>query len=379
MHADHAVGDVTLCLEGPRSTERDAIRRFNATHRDAGLHAGVRALGTPRSVAQEVGGYRTAARGRRCDVLALPSTAFGDIRGDLVDLTPYARARAKEFFPAALATGALGGRQAAIPQGVSVDLLFFRAGLRPPPTWEALYRDPRPSHAVMQAGDYSGAAAVAFAALLYGAGGRLLGPDGRAAVTRPAGRRALGLLVRGYAGGTVTPSLDEGASTVVAQFARGQGGFLPADSQLAPYLLHGRRVRVGQVPHFAGQPPRPLVEGWLLGVPRHAPNRMGALALLDWLTRPAAMYDLVSAGMAPPLKASYDDPALQPLVPAGGAIAVALRHGVPFPAVRHAAAILDALGRSVHAALAGDLGVGPALRQMTRDIDAIASEPGDTA
>jgi multiple sugar transport system substrate-binding protein len=221
----------------------------------------------------------------------------------------------------------------------------------------------------MLTGDESPPTALSFLELLYGAGGRVLGPDGRAAVAGPAGRRALATLNRGWSDGAVTPSLDEDLAAVSGAFARGHGGVMPTESGLNPGGSSGG-IRMAPLPHFAGQPPRPIVDGYGLAIPRRAPNRDGGLALLDGLTRAAAMQDFAPTGMASPLRASYGP---------GGVVATALRHGVPLAALPHSPAVIDAIARDVHAALAGDMSVDAALRRMAADIDSITRAPAGGA
>jgi ABC-type glycerol-3-phosphate transport system substrate-binding protein len=333
----------------------------------------------PRAVIEA--GLRTGT----CDVaLVLGSWAakLGSERR-LLDLTPYARVREREFFPATLAANAYQGHQWAMPREAGVSVLYVRPeqAARPPQTWEAMFADKRPGRRVAVVGDGGGATSDTFLSLFYAAGGRVLTPDGRSAVNGAAGRRALDTLLAGWASGAVASTPDESISEVLDDFRHGDAAFLPTQSRLATYLLGARKLAVtlAQVPHFAGRPPRPLVATLSVAVSADAHNRGMAIRYLNWLTSPEVMQNAAEWSQASPLRESYGSGQFSAVDKLDGVDAIrdALEHGVPYPSTPAFEGIFDAIGRNVHRALTGSATAAQALRNMEEEINSALA--GDAA
>jgi len=379
MHASEATGTATYCSAGRQ--EREYVKWFNENSTEF-EHMDFVDLGNAGDPRKRI---EAGLRSGRCDAALVFSAWVPKLATDgaLLDLTKYAHVRRSEFFPATLAVNAYRGHQWAIPREVGVGVLYVRSdqAARPPQSWDALLTDKRPSRRVAVAGDGGEATADLFVNLLYAGGGRIVGPGGHSAAGGPAGRRALDLLLQGWAGGTIRTTPDESYAEVVQDFRRGEEAFLPTESRVASFVLGARKVdaTVTQVPHAAGRPPRPLVDTISVAVSAKASNRGMAIHYLNWLSSPWVMQNAADWDQASPLRESYGKGPNSAVDKLEGADAIreALEHAVPYPAAPALTAIGVAIGRNVHRAVTGSVTAQQALRNMDEEINAALA--GDAA
>jgi multiple sugar transport system substrate-binding protein len=213
--------------------------------------------------------------------------------------------------------------------------------------------------------------------LLYAAGGDVLSADGRTAeLDGPAGRRAPGLMRKGVRTGAapraVTEYREEAART---RFERGRASFM-RNWPYAITLLDVRgspvagRFEVAALPPFAGQKPSGVVGGYDLISAERSGNPEAALALIDYLTRDAAVERAaIRYGRIPALATTYGVGTFVDAFDYSPELEQALMQARARPVTPAYPAISFAIRRHVSAALAGRETVAVALRRADREIN----------
>ncbi|MDA0180660.1 extracellular solute-binding protein [Solirubrobacter phytolaccae] len=363
MNVRDAKGEVTYCVSEDDESEREAVAAFHTTQRTV----------KARYKAYDPSDYDTLyadVQGGRCDVLNVDDAdvaGFADA-GAATDLTPYADARRREFFPGALEAVRYRGRTWAMPRHFFVQLLYSRLTDTTPSTWQDAFAEPR---SVLVPNDDYGATA-AFLQLAYAAGGRVLSEDGlSSALDAPENLRALELL---QAGGLLEGDALENAEA----FEKRDTGRFMINWNLR---FEAGNLAASAPPPFAERRRVSVLSGAALVIPTTTANRDAAVALLDFLTSDPAYADLArDHGYAPPTRAAWAS--IDGQIPNGEAVKAALEIARPFPPSPQPGLISETIAKAVYDTVSGRAAPAEALKTASAEIDAALEDtapPGDVS
>jgi multiple sugar transport system substrate-binding protein len=370
-------GTVTYCASefAGADSEGSAVEQFNAEHAAQGLKARFRKL--PFMAAPQ---HRRlfGRRAERCDVMLVDSAWMGEAAatGVALDLTRYIEARRREFVGATVDAVAYDDRFWGVPRQADAGLLYYRTDQvdTPPRSWQEVYDTAQRRDGIVYQGAPYESLAVNFLELAYASGGRVLSEDGRrSAIDSPENLRALELMVAGIKEGAAPANVTEMQEEPAREeFSQGNATFM-RNWPYAIVLMQQRsevkaKFQAVELPAFEGGGQASVLVGHDVVVAKKAKNRDAALVLVDFLTSPDIVAQLVTrTGVASPLVATYEDPSIS--TPGVEVVRRALKQARPRPVTPAWAGISAAIYENVHRALTGDVTARQALQAADRDID----------
>ncbi len=342
-----------------------------------------------------------AAHAPDIDVLQIDVVWSGMLATHLVDLKPTLGATTRGMFPALVENDTVDGRLVAIPWYMDVGVLYFRRDLlkkyaiAPPETWADLTRAARTIQAreraaghgrlwgyVFQGKAYEGLTCNALEWVAAHRGGTFLAENRKVTADNPRAVEAIALAATWV--GDISPrgvlNYDEEAARGV--FQTGNAVFMrnwPYAWALAEAPDSPVRGKVGIAPLPKGGPDgvhAGALGGWQLAVSRYSRHPKDAIDLVRHLTSAAVQKDRAVRGAYNPTRiALYEDEDVLAANPFYKALLPSLLSAVPRPA-RQAGArynqVSDAIWRSTHAALSGEVTAKAAMAGLADELDRIA-------
>ncbi|MCU0607118.1 MAG: ABC transporter substrate-binding protein [Candidatus Edwardsbacteria bacterium] len=291
----------------------------------------------------------------------------------------------KEFLPGTVAGCRYRDTLWALPWFTDAGLLFSRAdilsesGSPVPKTWQQLETAAARLGAkhgmtgyVWQGQQYEGLVCN-FLEVLWSCGGDLFDSTGRPSLDSPEAAQAVAIMKRMFDGNASPPGVLTYKEEEARQlFTGGQAVFMrnwPYAWALAQDAAKGSavtgRVMLSALPAPAGRGPASCLGGWNLAVSRFSKNQADAVALVEHLTSFEAQKDFaLNGGRLPTRSAVYADGEVRRAYPHFEQLYAAFRTARPRPVRPDYPALSDEIQLGLHRALAGNVTVAQALREL---------------
>jgi multiple sugar transport system substrate-binding protein len=374
-----AKGEVTAC--GGKDTtgsKKAGVKTFNAQNQEIT----VKLLEFPESADEQRNQFvqRQEAKSAECDVFYSDViwTAEFAIQGWLYEMTPYVEQRRDEFIPSTFESATYDGKIWGVPHKTNAGFLYYRTdqvdGV--PKTWQEVYEKAAQTDGIAYQGAAYEGLTVDFLELAYAAGGEVLSDDGKtAAIDSPENLKALQFMVDGIKDGAapkaVTTYMEEPARRA---FEAGRVTFL----RNWPYVYATAnraeatkgKFDVAPFPAFEGGGKAGILGGFNLVVSTYSKNPGAALKFIDYMTHDERQAeDIVKYSDASPLKAVYDDPAVQKAQPFSAELKAAVEQSKARPVSPVYPQISQAIYKNVNEALSGKTSPEDALKQAQTEME----------
>ena len=372
-----ASGDVTWCI-GKDTTGAfgTVIDNFNK----ANPNANAKLLELPESADDQrrLQIQRLRAKNSECDVLGMDViwTVEYSGQGWLKDVTDYMSQNGDRFIKSTADTTEFDGKNWGVPFNSNAGFIFYRTDQVPeaPKDWETLYKEAADNNGVVYQGFRYEGLTVNFLELLYSDGGSIVSDDGKEAT---ADSQEVKDVLKFMADGIKSGAAPKAVTTYKEEesrraFESGNATFmrnwpyayaLGKDSKLAD------KFDIATFPGFAGKDPAGVVGGYNLGISAYSKNPEGALAFIDFATKPDQQKIMATEASLPPTVSSvYDDPAVKKVMPFADDLRTAIEQAQARPPSPVYPQISEAVYDNVYAALQGDMSPDEAASKMNDEI-----------
>jgi len=376
---DGAKGDVSFCTGKDTSGSKTAgVKAFNKAN--PGLN--VKLIEFPESADEQRNQFvqRQQAKAADCDVFysdVIWTAEFAQQKW-LYDMTPYVESRTEEFIPSTLATITYQEKQWGVPHKTNAGFLYYRTDQvdKVPETWQEVYDIAAKNDGIAYQGASYEGLTVNFLELAFAAGGKILSDDGtKPEIDSPENVKALKFMVDGIKSGAapkaVTTYMEEPARRT---FESGKATFMRnwpycyALAQEAPKTKG--KFEVVPFPGFEGGGKAGILGGANLVISTYSKNPGGALKFIDYMTHEERQSeDVVKFSDASPLKAVYDDPAVQKAQPFSDELKTAIEQAKTRPVSPVYSQVSAAIYKNVNKALSGNVAPEEALKKAQSDME----------
>jgi multiple sugar transport system substrate-binding protein len=374
-----AKGDVTVC--GGKDTtgsKKAGVKAFNA--QNPGIT--VKMLEFPESADEQRNQFvqRQEAKSGECDVFYSDViwTAEFAIQNWLYEMTPYVEQRRDEFIESTFETATYEGKIWGVPHKTNAGFLYYRTDQvsEVPETWQEVYDLAAKTDGIAYQGAAYEGLTVDFLELAFAAGGKVLSEDGKTAeIDSPENLKALQLMVDGIENGAapkaVTTYMEEPARRA---FEAGRVTFLRNWPYVYATAARAKATKgkfdVAPFPSFEGGGKAGILGGFNLVISTFSKNPGAALKFIDYMTHEERQTeDIVKYSDASPLKAVYDDPAVQKAQPFSDELKAAVEQSKSRPISPVYPQISQAIYKNVNEALSGKTSPEEALKQAQSEME----------
>jgi multiple sugar transport system substrate-binding protein len=374
-----ATGDVTFCSgKDTTGSKKAGVAEFNKQNPDLK----VTLLEFPESADEQRNQFvtRQEAGSAECDVFYSDViwTAEFAIQKWLYDMTPYVESRTDEFIPSTFETATYQDKVWGVPHKTNAGFLYYRTDQvdQDPQTWQEVYDLAAQNDGIAYQGASYEGLTVNFLELSFAAGGKILSDDGtKAEVDSPENLKALQFMVDGIKDGAapkaVTTYMEEPARRA---FESGRVTFV----RNWPYVYATANrakatkgnFKVIPFPEFEGGGTAGILGGANLVISSFSENPGGALKFIDYMTSEQRQSeDVVKFSDATPLKAVYDDPAVQKAQPFADELKTAVENSKSRPVSPVYPQISQAIYKNVNQALSGQMSPEEALQNAQSEME----------
>jgi multiple sugar transport system substrate-binding protein len=370
---DSAKGQVTYCTGKDTSgAQKESVKQFNAQFKSQGLST--KLLEFPESADEQRNQFiqRQEAKSGECDIFysdVIWTAEFASQKW-LLDVTPYVQQRESEFIPATFETVKYDGKFWGVPKQSDAAFLYYRTDQvdSPPSTWQDVYKQAAADDGIVYQGASYEGLTCDFLEIAFAAGGKVLSDDGKKAeFDSPQNLKALQFMVDGIKDGAakraVTTYMEEQARRA---FEAGRATFMrnwPYAYATGKKNKNAPKFDVVPFPTFQGGGKAGILGGHNLVISAYSKNPGGALKLIDYLTgEEAEKRDAADFSLAPVLKATYDDPAVQKAMPFAAELKQAIAQAKSRPVSPVYTQISQAIYKNVNEALSGKVSPEEALK-----------------
>jgi multiple sugar transport system substrate-binding protein len=370
---DSAKGQVTYCTGKDTSgAQKESVKQFNAQFKSQGLST--KLLEFPESADEQRNQFiqRQEAKSGECDIFysdVIWTAEFASQKW-LMDVTPYVQQRESEFIPATFETVKYDGKFWGVPKQSDAAFLYYRTDQvdSPPSTWQDVYKQAAADDGIVYQGASYEGLTCDFLEIAFAAGGKVLSDDGKKAeFDSPQNLKALQFMVDGIKDGAakraVTTYMEEQARRA---FEAGRATFMrnwPYAYATGKKNKNAPKFDVVPFPTFQGGGKAGILGGHNLVISAYSKNPGGALKLIDYLTgEEAEKRDAADFSLAPVLKATYDDPAVQKAMPFAAELKQAIAQAKSRPVSPVYTQISQAIYKNVNEALSGKVSPEEALK-----------------
>jgi multiple sugar transport system substrate-binding protein len=377
-----AKGTVTYCTGKDTSgAQKESVKLFNEQNGSQGLRA--KLLEFPESADEQRNQFiqRQEAQSGECDIFYSDVIWTAEFAGQkwLMDMSEYVNSRKGEFIPSTLETIKFDGEKYwGVPKQTDAGFLYYRSDQVDsiPPTWQAVYDEAKQGDGIVYQGAAYEGLTVDFLELAFAAGGKVLNEDGsKSEINSPENVKALQFMVDGIKSGAapkaVTTYMEEPARRA---FENGRATFMRnwpyayALGQKAEKVKG--KFKVAPYPEFEGGGKAGILGGHNLVISAYSKNPEGAVALIDYLTRPEAIKrDAAEYSLAPVLEATYDDAEVKEALPFADELKQAVAQAKPRPVSPVYTQISSAIYKNVNQALSGQQSPEAALKKADSQIN----------
>jgi multiple sugar transport system substrate-binding protein len=374
-----AEGEITAC--GGKDTtgsKKAGVKTFNAQNPDIT----VKLLEFPESADEQRNQFvqRQEAKSSECDVFYSDViwTAEFAIQNWLYDMTPYVEQRRDEFIPSTFETATYDGKVWGVPHKTNAGFLYYRTDQvdAVPKTWQAVYEKAAQTDGIAYQGAAYEGLTVNFLELAFAAGGKVLSDDGKSAeIDSPENLKALQFMVDGIKDGAapkaVTTYMEEPARRA---FEAGRVTFLRNWPYVYATANRAQATKgkfdVAPFPAFEDGGTAGILGGFNLVISTYSKNPGAALKFIDYMThKERQAEDIVKYSDASPLKAVYDDPAVQKAQPFSAELKTAVEQSKARPVSPVYPQISQAIYKNVNEALSGKTSPEDALKQAQTEME----------
>jgi multiple sugar transport system substrate-binding protein len=380
--AKSAKGNVTYCTGKDTSgAQKESVKLFNEKYSSQGLKA--KLLEFPESADEQRNQFiqRQEAKSGECDIFysdVIWTAEFASQKW-LLDTSEYVNARKGEFIPSTLETIKFDGdKYWGVPKQTDAGFIYYRTdqvdGV--PATWQAVYEEAAKNDGIVYQGAAYEGLTVDYLELAFAAGGKVLSDDGKKSeIDSPANVKALKFMADGIKNGAapkaVTTYMEEPARRA---FEAGRATFMRnwpyayALGQKADKVKG--KFKVAPYPEFAGGGKAGILGGHNLVISAFSKNPEGSLALIDYLTAPAAIKrDAAKYSLAPVLTETYEDADVKKALPFSDELKQAVAQAKPRPISPVYTQISSAIYKNVNTALSGQQTPEAALKKADSEIN----------
>ena len=244
-----------------------------------------------------------------------------------------------------------------------------------PETWQEVYDIAAKNDGIAYQGASNEGLTVNFLELAFAAGGKILSDDGKKPEIDSAENvKALKFMVDGIKSGAAPKAVDDLHGGAGAAHDRVRQGDLHAQLAL---LLRARpggpedqgQVRGRPVPRVRGRRQGRHPRRRQLVISTYSKNPGGALKFIDYMTHEERQSeDVVKFSDASPLKAVYDDPAVQKAQPFSDELKTAIEQAKTRPVSPVYSQVSAAIYKNVNKALSGNVSPEDALKKAQSDM-----------
>jgi multiple sugar transport system substrate-binding protein len=374
-----AEGEVTAC--GGKDTtgsKKAGTKTFNA--QNPGIT--VKLLEFPESADEQRNQFvqRQEAKSGECDVFYSDViwTAEFAIQNWLYDMTPYVEQRRDEFIESTFDTATYDGKIWGVPHKTNAGFLYYRTDQvdSVPKTWQEVYSLAAENDGIAYQGAAYEGLTVDFLELAFAAGGKVLSDDGKTVeIDSPENLEVLEFMVEGIESGAapkaVTTYMEEPARRA---FEAGRVTFLRNWPYVYATAARAKATKgkfdVAPFPEWEGGGTAGILGGFNLVISTYSKNPGAALKFIDDMTHEERQAeDIVKYSDASPLKAVYDDPAVQKAQPFSDELKTAVEQSNSRPVSPVYPQISQAIYKNVNQALSGQVSPEDALKQAQTEID----------
>jgi multiple sugar transport system substrate-binding protein len=374
-----AKGEVTAC--GGKDTtgsKKAGTKAFNA--QNPGIT--VKLLEFPESADEQRNQFvqRQEAKSGECDVFYSDViwTAEFAIQNWLYDMTPYVEERRDEFIESTFETATYEDKLWGVPHKTNAGFLYYRTDQvdAAPKTWQEVYEKAAETDGIAYQGAAYEGLTVDFLELAFAAGGKVLSDDGKSAeIDSPENLEVLQFMVDGIKNGAapkaVTTYMEEPARRA---FEAGRVTFLRNWPYVFATASRAKATKgnfdVAPFPGWEGGGKAGILGGFNLVISTYSKNPGAALKFIDYMTHEERQAeDIVKYSDASPLKAVYDDPAVQKAQPFSAELKAAVEQSRSRPISPVYPQISQAIYKNVNEALSGKTPPEDALKQAQTEIE----------
>jgi multiple sugar transport system substrate-binding protein len=374
-----AKGQITACGgKDVTGSKKDAVKTFNAEN--PGIT--VKLLEFPESADEQRNQFvqRQEAKSDECDVFYSDViwTAEFAIQNWLYEMTPYVEQRRDEFIESTFESATYDGKIWGVPHKTNAGFLYYRTDQvsEVPETWQEVYDIAAKTDGIAYQGAAYEGLTVDFLELAFAAGGKVLSDDGKSAeIDSPENLKALQFMVDGIKNGAapkaVTTYMEEPARRA---FEAGRVTFLRNWPYVFATAARAKATKgnfdVAPFPAFEGGGKAGILGGFNLVISTYSKNPGAALKFIDYMTHEERQTeDIVEYSDASPLKAVYDDPAVQKAQPFSDELKAAVEQSKSRPVSPVYPQISQAIYKNVNEALSGKTSPEEALKQAQTEIE----------
>jgi multiple sugar transport system substrate-binding protein len=372
-----ASGNVTWCIGKDTSGAfGTVIDNFNK----ANPNANVKLLELPEAADEQrrLQIQRLRAKSDECDVLGMDViwTAEYAAQGWLKDVSDYISQNGDQYIQSTVDTTEYEGKNWAIPFNSNAGFIYYRNDEvdSAPKDWETLYQEAQKGNGVVYQGFRYEGLTVNFLELLYSAGGSIISDDGKEATADSQEvRDVLTFMADGIKNGAapkaVTTYKEEESRRA---FESGNATFMrnwPYAYALGKDSKIADKFDISTFPGFAGNEGAGVLGGYNLGISAYSKNPEGALAFIEFATKPDQQKIQVTEASLPAVVSSvYDDPEVQKAMPFADELRTAIEQAQPRPVSPVYPQISEAVYNNVYDALQGKVSADEAASKMNDDI-----------
>jgi multiple sugar transport system substrate-binding protein len=379
---DSAKGNITYC--SGKDTSGDIIEGIANFNKEFGPDLKVTLKEFPTSADEQRNQFiqRQRAKSGECDGFesdVLWTAEFASQKW-ILDVSKYMAPRKSEYIPSTLESVTFDGKVWGVPKVTDAGFLFYRtdAVKKPPATWQEAYKTAQaanPKGIVYQGQSYEGLT-VDYLELAFAAGGKVLSDDGKKSeINSPENLKALEFMVNGVKDGAAPKSVttydEEGARLA---FEAGKSAMMrnwpyayALDLKAKP--LKGK-LKVIPLPAFEGGGKAGIIGGHNMVISAYSENPGATLKFIDYMTNEKSVkLNAVKYSKAPPLKSTYQDPAVKKAIPFSSQLQQAVEQAKSRPVSPVYTLISTAIYKNVNSALSGGTSPQDALKKADADIN----------
>jgi multiple sugar transport system substrate-binding protein len=376
---ENAKGEVTAC--GGKDTtgsKKAGVKTFNEQNPDIT----VKLLEFPESADEQRNQFvqRQEAKSAECDVFYSDViwTAEFASQNWLYDMTPYVEQRRDEFIESTFETATYEGKIWGVPHKTNAGFLYYRTDQvdTAPKTWQDVYEQAAQNDGIAYQGAAYEGLTVNFLELSFAAGGKVLSDDGKTAeIDSPQNVEVLKFMVDGIKNGAapkaVTTYMEEPARRA---FEAGRVTFLRNWPYVFATANRAKATKdkfdVAPFPEWEGGGTAGILGGFNLVVSVYSKNPGAALKFIDYMTHEQRQAeDIVKYSDASPLKAVYDDPAVQKAQPFSAELKTAVEQSKSRPVSPVYPQLSQAIYKNVNQALSGQVSPEEALKTAQTEME----------
>jgi multiple sugar transport system substrate-binding protein len=372
-----ASGKVTWCIGKDTSGAfGTVVDNFNKANPDAN----VKLLELPEDAGEQrrLQIQRLRAKSSECDVLGMDViwTAEYAAQGWLKDVSDYISQHGSDFIKSTVDTTSYEGKNWGVPFNSNAGFIYYRTDQvdKAPTTWEDLYKEAKDNNGVVYQGFRYEGLTVNFLELLYSAGGSVVSEDGKSSnADSQEVKDVLTFMADGIKNGAapkaVTTYKEEESRRA---FEAGNATFMrnwPYAYALGKDSKIADKFDIANFPGFKGNDGAGVLGGYNLGISAYSKNPEGALAFIEFATKPDQQKIMATEASLPPtVSATYDDPAVKKAMPFAAELKAAIEQAQPRPVSPVYPQISEAIYNNVYDALQGNASADEAASKMNDEI-----------